>query len=635
MIKFFREYSRTLILVIMSLLLIVFLVDPSVIRRSSGRGPGPVIGTAFGEPVHYADMRGGAIDIRLFRMLNMRFPMGEGESDEEGLSAWLMLEEARRAGIRFDRPHIEAQLRDMRVTDEQLETVRQIQERTLRSIFDSVGALQASLLLAQIQLASLGPSEPRLLAAYREQNQRADVEVAVIDAISLLPTIPQPTEEELAAFFEECKDRNPAHTPEALVFGYRLPPRVRLEYLTVDPDDIVARVTVSSREARTHYEQNREHYQRTLAAELGGGPLPDLDALPDALRDRVRSAARAEKAVLEAQKLVNQMQQEAVRAGWEGAARDEQGFRIPPPAERIVSFEEMRQRYSEQYPVRHDMTDLVTFADLNNDPGLGAARVRFGRVEGSVSQFAARVKGLYDPAPNEPAPVLNLFEPSDVCMRYRIDMLSPRREGRPHQAYVFRVVEAVPAGPPASVDEVREQATRDWRVLKAFELAGAHAERIAARAREVGLEAAIAEETELRELLRQAEAASINENEDDRRRHYLLYTSYGGHAFGRMPAVMPGHGMEPDLHERIFEFVDSPPESGRPVALVGSAQRRRFVLGELLGVRPLYEEDFAAARSTLRSQMQMGEAFQALQLWWSPEYLRMRAHFVPARVPLE
>jgi hypothetical protein len=31
----------------------------------------------------------------------------------------------------------------------------------------------------------------------------------------------------------------------------------------------------------------------------------------------------------------------------------------------------------------------------------------------------------------------------------------------------------------------------------------------------------------------------------------------------------------------------------------------------------------------------MSEAFQALQLWWSPEFLRMRAAFAPARVPVE
>jgi len=121
-----------------------------------------------------------------------------------------------------------------------------------------------------------------------------------------------------------------------------------------------------------------------------------------------------------------------------------------------------------------------------------------------LSELAFRVEGLIKPTPDERLPVLRVLEPSDL-LQNRTQNGTLRGPDEPYQAFVFRVVEVQPSGPPASLDEVRDQVVADYRLLKAYELAGRYAEELGARARVEGLAAAAAGMTELKALLQAAD----------------------------------------------------------------------------------------------------------------------------------
>ena len=645
--RIFRKYSRVLLLVFMSLLLVVFLVGDVIGRASSSRQMRDVeICQAFGKPVFLSQTQRAEDDFELTARLLIRTPPVVSEDlRERNLAIYLLIEEARRAGVVVGRERIIEALSRSPQSSFLLGRIRQQSNLSLNSIYDSAARVVATMVLAQHQVGALAATSlPEIEHAYRDENQEARVLISVIDARAFLAGLPEPTEEELQGHFEECKARKSAHTDEARVCGYRIPDRVQVEYLTVNPDAIKEDVRVSAREAERYYEENQQKYLKEidtpapLALDDSGEPQK-IQMTYEEVSDQVREDCRAAKAIEEAQRLVNDIRDEA-RLPWETAPLGEGNVRQVPPADEIVSFEALREKFSARYPVTHEKTELVTERELRREPGFGRAAAVVDRQSVPAPTLAFHVEGLAIPDPNDRTPLLRINEPSREVLveRRTID----RDAGPiPYQNYIFRVVSVEPSGPPASLDDVREQAIQDVKELKALEIAAEQARALAEQARQNGLKEAVAAAEELKNMLRQEdEQERPDEPEsttrpalpDPAERYLRALEPFEPEQFLRQPRPLKYVGYAPGLHELAFASPDaSGPDPTQKHSVIDAplAKSLKWAVVELLEIKPIYQGDFELKREELEAQAYLGQLEAFWYDWFEPKNILARAGYVP------
>lgn len=631
--KFLRKNSRTLLMIFMSLLLVAFLI-PDAIQGLASRGEAPKmkIGTAFGQEVTTHELRSARAELSVLRQMGLPVPP---QIDELGY--YLLTEQARRSGVRIGPDEVKNRLSRAGVTNETLAAVRRNTSLGYRQIYEVIGRWMAVLTLLDAESEAVFSSLPREELAYRDQSQEAIARLALIDARAFVHRVPEPTEEELQAFFAECGNRTQAHTEDELVFGYRLPPRVEVEYLTVDPELARRQVTIRASQVERYFEENRGRYlkpdpQGTREAD---GRVRQIPMDFDEAREQVREDCRLARAVEDAQRLVNELYDE-VAAPWRAAPVGPDGFREPPGE--LVSFDELALSRSGRLTVEYNKTPALDAPGLGRLPGFGRAFYTEGRQRWTVPQLALRVQGILEKADPQ-GPALSIGEPAPVVMSE-----NPRRRGEPYQAYLFRVVKAWPAAPPESLDAVRKQLVDDWKLAKAFELAGAEAEALAARAREIGLDAAVDEAAELKEILAAGERAALPPDAPaqppPRLPEYLAELQpFQPEGLTRSAGfVRPRLGRTQNVPRAVFELAEAAAAAAtnpatapaRRATHVPVASQFKWVVAEFVELRPLYRQAFEAELAGLSAQSQQAELQQFFQAWFSPERIYQRTGFRPA-----
>ncbi|MCH8807540.1 MAG: hypothetical protein IH986_15845 [Planctomycetes bacterium] len=636
--KFFRKYNRTLILVFMSLLLVAFLLMDVI--QSWGRAARNIdeeVGTAFGEPISTNDLR----FVSQQSQIAARFGLIFGRSDP--LDSYLLLEEARRMGIRVGSAEVEATLTRMGVSGQLLRDVGDTFSCSRDYLYEVIGSWMA-VQRVQIMLASsVEASLPRLELAYRDQTQQAVVRMSVIDSNAFLTAVSDPSEEELAAYFEEAKDREDGSTEDGLVYGYRRPDRVQLEYLSVDPEAIRTKVRVRAAGTRRYYEMNRSKYVKRIPrpTEPTTQPFPpqfdEVQQSYEEVAERVKEDWRAAKAVEEAQRLVNKMRAEANEA-WVRAEVGEDGYRNPPAGDLTGLFEALRAGHSGTYDVIFEKTDVLDRVGVRALPGFGRASYRINDNQRlSAADFALQIKGLYELTQDEQDErtlALNVFEPSPVLTDFDLRTRQPTGP-----SYFFRVVKVDPAGPAESIDAVRDKLVEDMTVLKAHAMAEVHARKLFERARQVGLDKAVAESDVLKTLLRQAEVLDAASEEPPRQpTNYLKPLGpFTPRDFSRSRAFVFHEGVvlfTPKLPEAVFALADEPTTATSPahkVGLVQIANSQKWVVVELIELEPVYAGDFEKQRPTLARRLAFQDQRALVLGWFDPDLLRQRTGFVSSR----
>ncbi len=645
--RIFRKYSRVLLLVFMSLLLVVFLLGDVIGRAGRNRQMRDAeIGQAFGESIFLSQTHQAQVDFELSARLGIRPPPVVSEDlQEQNVARYLLMEEARRAGIVVGREEIIEGLGQAPGLSILLDRARRDTGRSLNSIYDSIARVIATTVLARHQAGALAAASlPEIEHAYRDQNQEARILVSVIDAKALLADVPEPTEEELRAHFEECKDRDAAHTDQARVCGYRIPDRVQVEYLTVDPDAIKNEVRISARERLRYYEDNQHKYTRELdestpfALEDSAEPQK-IQLTYEEAEDQVRDDCRAAKAIQEAQRLVNDIHREA-RLPWDSAPLGEDDVRQAPPAEAVVSFEELREKLSSTYPVIYQKTELVTERELRRERGFGRASAVVDRQPVPTPTLAFHVEGLPPPEPDDRTPILRINEPGPVVLETRT--IDQNTGPIPYQAYVFRVTRVEPSGPPTSLDDVREQVTEDVKQIKALDLAAEQARALAEQVRQNGLKEAVAAAQDLKRMMgmKDDELVGPPEPKDPQRptppdfseRYLAMLEPFEPEQFLRQARPIKNIGKAPELHDQVF----APAEQGgpdltqeHPVVVAPLAKTLKYAVIELLEIRPIYQGDFDLKREELEAQAYMGQLQPFWYDWFDPKNVLARTGFIP------
>lgn len=639
--RIFRKYSRVLLLVFMSLLLVVFLLGDVISRARYGYAARDLeIGKAFGEPVYLRQTHVAENDFELAWQLGTRTPpIVSRDPQERNLAMYLLLEEARRAGVWVGRDQIIESLQNVRGAGEALSAIRNRTGRSLNSIYDSVARVSATMVLAGYQFsAASGVSLPELEQLYRDRSQEARVLISVIDSTAFLSDIPEPGEQDLQAHFEECKDRDTEHTEQALVFGYRIPDRVQVEYLTVDPAAIQQRVRVREREARRYYEDNQEKYKKPVDEALPSAGEEDsqpqkIQMTYEEVEKQVREDCRAAKAIKESQKLVNEIHHEA-RLAWDTAPLGEDNVRQAPSDDAIVPFTELQAKFSSDYPVIYEKTELVTARQLRFEQGFGQSAAVIDRERVLTSTLAFRVEGLAADETEAPLEVLRINEPGPAVLETRTTEAAG--DPTPYQAYVFRVIRVEPSGPPASLDDVREKVVENVKRSQAFKLAGEQARALAEQARRIGLQQAVAEAEDLKAMLLGNDESTADEPVASRpttNPYTNMLEPFEPEQFVRRSRFIKNVGFASSLQEQVFALADQsgPDEADeRRVVAVPLARNYKWTVAELLEVKPIYRGEFEMKRAELERQATWTQFRTFYNAWFDPENIRSRAGFVRA-----
>lgn len=642
---FFRQYSRGLLMVFLAALLVIWLVGDTTGRMVSQRARKLVIGEAFGQTLTTVDTDAAQLDMKIAQRLGM-----PDFANNDPIVYAILTREVRQFGLTVSRGTVREKLKQGGVTDAMINAIRNETGRGLNEIYDSIGTYMAIQQLAMINAESVNESLPRLELGYRDSDQQAVVKLAVLESRAFKPLVPAPDEAALQEFFDKAKDRVKSSSETSVQYGYRVPDRVRIEYLTVDPAEAQLIVRVSEREARRYYEDNLVRYQQQVQqATSRPAAQVTFEQLPADVQTRVKEDCRAAKATEEAGRLLNKIAADLSRP-WVEAGVGEDGFHRPPPPERTPAFEAVREQYSRELPVKHVKLELTAIDELPRIPGFGQAQFNYSGARINTQMLAARVNGLYKPGNTEQLPVLNLNEPSPALFDTRPDMVA--RQQRPHQGFVFKITEVVPSGPPPSLDAVREDVVRDWTMTKAHEIAGEWARKLAEAARSpgpdgkpVGLSAAVEALSDLKTILADADAAwaastqpasaPATQPRPEDRRPINAVTALGPHTvdeFRRRPHVLPHLPRCASLHEELFRIADGlATQPAQPRVVVGqNASVQKWAVAELEEVKPLYGGSFDAQRSQLLMQESFQNARQVMQFWFEPGNIAARAGFKPA-----
>jgi hypothetical protein len=211
-------------------------------------------------------------------------------------------------------------------------------------------------------------------------------------------------------------------------------------------------------------------------------------------------------------------------------------------------------------------------------------------------------------------------------------------QSRPYQAFLFRVVEIRPSEPPASLDDVRKQVVEDWKLSQAHELAKAQAEALAVKAREIGLAAAVEQATDLKATLTAAEqAASQPAQESAPTPGYVKdLTPFSPSRLTREASFVENLGVVKDLPKELFALADEPATDTAPahrLAVMPLANQFRWVIGELVEVKPIYEEAFQQTLAQAAQRPPNAELKRFATEWRSPELVQQRTGYISAPLP--
>jgi hypothetical protein len=215
-----------------------------------------------------------------------------GQAREKPEILWLLLKaEARQAGFAVDSQQAGAELKAI---IPQLPMMRgATAEQVLKAAMDKQGVDQMTLLrtfadlLAVLQYATVATQNEdvtigQLKYETLRQQQAMDVETVAIDAGTLAKKAPEPTAQELQKQFAAYKAYAPFEVNSAnpYGFGYKQPPRVQIEWMLVEVEDVAKQIPETTAEqAEEYYLRNQSQFTIEVPSDPNDPNSPKVEKL--------------------------------------------------------------------------------------------------------------------------------------------------------------------------------------------------------------------------------------------------------------------------------------------------------------------------------------------------------------------
>jgi hypothetical protein len=205
---------------------------------------------------------------------------------------WLLLKkEAELAGIRFSNEYAGRQLAGV-IPDlwegasyKQLISSLMNQQRIAeKDILRAFATLLAVLQYTSMVCSSQDITNPQMMYDVSRQEERIDVEFVKFDSSAFAETQDQPSQEQMSEHFEKYKAfyANDISKENPYGFGYKLPSRVRLEYMAVKFDDISAIATQPTSEEKVdYYHSHKEEFMESVPSDPNDPNSPPTQRIID------------------------------------------------------------------------------------------------------------------------------------------------------------------------------------------------------------------------------------------------------------------------------------------------------------------------------------------------------------------
>lgn len=349
MFKFFREYNKYLLGIGMTLLMIAFLIQPTlnIFAPSEEKRP---LGTMNGRKVIFADQRRANSEVEVIKAI----ARGSGmllPTPDSGLKWMLMLEDARQMGLQVS--DVELQMLRMSLglgnaqnlaqlsqslgaspvfidqalrhwllsqtyqqvvlglaevpVEQRIQNYRQaaaalLQAQQIRQEVMALGAEEQQMLgqIYQMQYfqslqvadnwAALALGQPRVSPTLMQrfmQDQQGQVQIALVPVsyTRTMEQVPAPTAEQLVELFHAYRNDLPGEG-KPYGFGYRYPDRVRMEYLEIPFARLMSRAVVGEADALDYYNKHQDQFPVEAAVGATTAPAPEAPKVKPYLQVR-------------------------------------------------------------------------------------------------------------------------------------------------------------------------------------------------------------------------------------------------------------------------------------------------------------------------------------------------------------
>lgn len=522
MLKFLRKYSKWLLIIFGVLLMIAF-TAPQAIQQLGNRLANRQVANINGSAVHMQEMQ---LAERQYALLRERLPtqvLPVIDRDNAGLH-WMMLRrEAKQAGLvgvagdgalwiedfapQIARQQVEIQLAQQlgpqlaaqfasqqwnsMAPDERQAMIDRIagflaqppSGATEREYHEALSVARGVHRLTGGYFESAPLSDTRAVRDSASLQRLAMVEAFWVGGRDVAGIAGEPTEEQLREHYERF-----ASTPLGggeFGIGYTLPERLKIEYLKLDREAILANISPDPLEVR-------KRYQATAREDEAAGREPE--SFEDA-RERIESRVREEIA----DDVVRTAQQAFVGAMGEATRtlqsegpykRLPEGFDQSRP-----TFESVAQSMVESVAlsrfskarggsVELPMPEVVRPegwlwpSAMQELEGFGRAQISIGSTRAPVAQVVFAVREL--------RPEMG----SSLAIQRGLPVTDVPAMDQTGSVYFYTVLDVRDESRPDDMDEIRERLVEDWQALRAFEMLREQADTIGQIAASDGLTAA-------------------------------------------------------------------------------------------------------------------------------------------------
>lgn len=502
MLKFIRKYQLIILAVGGSLLMVVFLFQPILGKLSPDPRKAPVAKLADGTTLNGFDFQRASFDLSVLKRVYPRvfasldqggLGLSQGSGDEAEQHWLLLTKQARDAGLIGESGEgrgwipMLAQREAASVIQQQAQQgMFTSQEQATQALADMTIQLETALTrnisLATGMMRGITEDEVyRTLAAARgverlyrvftsipafsdlgamhAAKQRFDavaVDAALIKGDLFASNIPDPSESELQAFFDEYKAQSPLENEYQI--GYTQPARVKMGWLTLDKTAIQEGVVVDRVELNKIWrtDRNLPEGSRKYPGDFAGE------------RAKIEQAYRSDRALdimVEADKIIRSQTLQSTR----GLSKDGNFFILPDDWNTIrPTLESIAQQVvtglQEQLSVTIPLPSVeihadrwLTSADISSFPSIGSAVYRIGS-----RNLPANL--LPQATDEQEATAL-------ITIQSGVPIVDPAAEDALGNRYYAIVYEVNPAGPADSIDDAgRDTVLEDYKTVKAYEM---------------------------------------------------------------------------------------------------------------------------------------------------------------------
>ncbi len=449
MFKFLRKYNTWILAVGGTLLMIAFLIPQAIQSCAQRSALGVSISATVGadnrkiSPVEWSDVQEevNALQQMSRALGNSGLLLDPVVGEINDPDRWFLLTyEAEQAGLVANRPP--------GLSEEQLNQTAllfQIPTPIMARTYAKISAVNT---LIGLYRRSTIASDNRAKRFAERLMHEAVIQTVVVDA-SAENTNDQPTEAEIKEQFEQYKDAAPGEGEHG--FGYKLPIRVKLEWLEIPAEPIRESVANSERmngiALRRHWRENEN--QRGIPPVVDGGDIPSVvreDLLNQLTTERLNEVSRYayDQLRLRQQQLEQVDGQYLIPEDW-----SDRRLGFPELAELV------RERFEIDLPKYEAVGDRwVPIMELSDLGRVAAARTdRFGRM--------LNIQGMLSMSPE-------FGGDGTANIQTRIAG-PPLTDSTDQSVYLFRLTDSDLARVPHDVDEVRDEVVEDLRRLKSYE----------------------------------------------------------------------------------------------------------------------------------------------------------------------